>query len=254
MAKFLRLFILFLLTACGVYAQETVPIKDNSFLVEEAYNQEQGVVQHIGFFKADRILKDGVFVFTQEWPIISSRHQFSYSLPVSIVTQRLNLENVLLNYRYQLLQQKEISVAPRITVILPVKDRKVSATSSGIEFNIPISAELNSKWVMHVNAGGNFIREDDNLNRLLSRTKTSFSGLSFIYLALATFNILNEFTYMIEETHINGLAEAASSFTWNPGIRFAVNFSSGAQLVPGISFPVKGALSENALGIFKKIK
>ena len=27
------------------------PIQDNSFLVEEAYNQEDGVVQHISFFQ-----------------------------------------------------------------------------------------------------------------------------------------------------------------------------------------------------------
>ena len=30
--------------------KETPPIQDNSFLVEEAYNQERGVVQHISTF------------------------------------------------------------------------------------------------------------------------------------------------------------------------------------------------------------
>src|SRR5436190_17719788 len=93
----------FLLVLSRVYAQEAAPIKDNSFLVEEAYNQERGVVQHIGVFRADRTLHNGTFIFTQEWPFVSNRHQLSYSLPVSRVSQRLQLENILLNYRYQLL-------------------------------------------------------------------------------------------------------------------------------------------------------
>lgn len=32
-------------------AQEAVPIQDNSFLIEEAYNQESGVVQRISIFE-----------------------------------------------------------------------------------------------------------------------------------------------------------------------------------------------------------
>ena len=32
-------------------ASEAPPIQDNSFLVEEAYNQERGVVQHINTFQ-----------------------------------------------------------------------------------------------------------------------------------------------------------------------------------------------------------
>jgi hypothetical protein len=35
-------------------AQGTPPIQDNSFLIEEAYNQEPGVVQHISVFTRTR--------------------------------------------------------------------------------------------------------------------------------------------------------------------------------------------------------
>jgi len=31
----------------GVLAEEPKKIRDNSFLLEEAYNQEEGVIQHI---------------------------------------------------------------------------------------------------------------------------------------------------------------------------------------------------------------
>ena len=60
---------------------------DNSFLVEEAYNQEPGVVQHImtAFYGIDRLPgpddKTLNLAFTQEWPIVSQTHQFSYTVP-----------------------------------------------------------------------------------------------------------------------------------------------------------------------------
>ena len=55
----------------------STPIKDNSFLIEEAYNQEEGVVQHISNWMRDRATNDWIYTFTQEWPIGSQTHQFS---------------------------------------------------------------------------------------------------------------------------------------------------------------------------------
>ncbi|MGZ8391565.1 MAG: hypothetical protein ACXWWK_01855, partial [Gemmatimonadales bacterium] len=57
-------------------------IQDNSFLIEEAYNQESGVVQHISTFA---LAADGDawgYGFTQEWPLGGIRHQFSYTVLV----------------------------------------------------------------------------------------------------------------------------------------------------------------------------
>src|SRR5436305_2716241 len=60
---------------------KTPGIQDNSFLVEEAYNQEFGVVQHISSFTRFWNSKDWVYSFTQEWPVPGdSRHQLSYTL------------------------------------------------------------------------------------------------------------------------------------------------------------------------------
>ena len=59
------------------------PIQDNSFLVEEAYNQEAGVVQHISTFTRYQETKDWIYTFTQEWPVFSQKHQFSFTLPGS---------------------------------------------------------------------------------------------------------------------------------------------------------------------------
>src|ERR1044071_2201959 len=57
-------------------------IQDTSFLMEEAYNQEFGVVQHISGFTRLWDSKDWAYTFTQEWPVPGDpRHQFSYTLP-----------------------------------------------------------------------------------------------------------------------------------------------------------------------------
>ncbi len=58
-------------------------IQDNSFFIEEAYNQEPGVVQHIfnlaiDFTNGSREIAPS---FTQEWPVFSQTHQFSYTIP-----------------------------------------------------------------------------------------------------------------------------------------------------------------------------
>src|SRR5262249_59004860 len=56
-------------------------ISDNSFLLEEAYNQERGVVQHInGLSRFGGA--DWVYTFTQERPVPAAQHQLSYTIAV----------------------------------------------------------------------------------------------------------------------------------------------------------------------------
>src|SRR5262245_17773403 len=56
------------------------PLQDNSFLIEEAYNQEAGVVQSIVNGLWSRSSENWTLSFTQEWPVPDQRHQFSYTL------------------------------------------------------------------------------------------------------------------------------------------------------------------------------
>src|SRR4051795_13687763 len=63
------------------FSQTEARIQDNSFLVEEAYNQERGVVQHISTFSRMWNSEDWSYSFTQEWPAPGNwRHQLSYTL------------------------------------------------------------------------------------------------------------------------------------------------------------------------------
>src|SRR6266536_1890395 len=106
-------------------AQTPLPapaIEDNSFLIEEAYNQDPGVVQHISTVTLtgpDR--RDAVVGFTQEWPLRGQRHQLSYSLLYQIQQGHApdGFGDLLLNYRQQLRDADPWAVAPRLSLILP---------------------------------------------------------------------------------------------------------------------------------------
>ena len=58
----------------------TAAIQDNSFLIEEAYNQEDGVIQHISTFERLTNSRDWVYSQTDEWPVRTYKHQVSVTL------------------------------------------------------------------------------------------------------------------------------------------------------------------------------
>src|SRR3972149_347718 len=107
-----------------VAAAETAKIRDNSFLIEEAYNQEPGVIQHI---HAYQYMKDGSwgYTFTDEWPAPRETHQLSATIPVDRLRgdgTATGIGDVLLNYRYQLLLRDPVELSPRLSLLLPTGD------------------------------------------------------------------------------------------------------------------------------------
>lgn len=114
--KFLRgsLFSLILLSLIGVnnstaQLQDTlslpIAIEDNSFFIEEAYNQEPRVIQHVFTLRYVRTPhRDIEFSFTQEWPIVYQDHQLSFTfLYHSVNANELQgIGDSYINYRYQL--------------------------------------------------------------------------------------------------------------------------------------------------------
>ena len=142
----------------------TPQIQDNSFLVEEAYNQTPGVVQTIQTFSRMSGSGDWVYTLTQEWPVPRETHQLSVTIPVQGVTtdtgRAQGLGDVALNYRYQLVGNGDakVAVSPRLTLVLPSGDRKRSlgAGGLGIQVSLPLSLVLSDRFVTHWNAGATF--------------------------------------------------------------------------------------------------
>jgi hypothetical protein len=134
---------------------EPFEILDNSFLVEEAFNQPTGIFQNIVGIQ----IHDGSswdFGFTQEWPVGSERHQFSYSVPVSRLAGETGLGDVLINYRYQLWTERagRPAFSPRISVILPSGSEEdgLGAGVVGWQVNLPFSKQRGDIY-LHGNAG-----------------------------------------------------------------------------------------------------
>ena len=202
-------------------------IADNSFLIEEAYNQEQGVVQHIGTWLRATRTSPWIFTFTQEWPLWSQAHQLSYSIPFQggEGPQRYSgFGDAAINYRYQLLAaDARVAFSPRVSVLIPTgsEARGLGSGNVGGQLNLPLSWNLGSKLVSHWNAGLTAIPDVTTYNL----------GGSAIWLASPVFNILCEVVWLEQNT-------GARSVIVNPGVRWAHNFASGLQIVPGIAYGV----------------
>lgn len=208
-------------------ASPAPPIADNSFLLEEAYNQERGVVQHINALLRSR---DGTWTysFTQEWPLFGQTSQLSFTVPVqrfgSGTAAATGLGDVAVNYRYQLVGASgTAAVAPRLSVLLPTGDetRGFGAGAAGMQVNVPVSVRVGSRLVTHWNAGATITP---------SATTGFNAGASAIGLLRPTLNLMLEVSWTRAEQREAGFL--------NPGLRWAHNFRSGLQIVPGIGFPI----------------
>lgn len=233
---------------------ETKKIQDNSFLIEEAYNQEPGVVQHIQTFQ---YMKDGTwtYTFTQEWPIKGQAHQFSYNIPVSHLTDpaRTGLGDMALNYRYQLINIGWIALAPRFSLLLPTGNfkKELGGGALGYQTNIPLSLELSGKWVTHWNLGATFTPHRKGPDGGKANTFDFNAGASVIYLFSENLNLMLEAVWNSNQSvEVNGTRNTDYTFLINPGIRYAIDFRSGLQVVPGVAFPIGIGPSKKERGIF----
>ena len=219
------------------------PIADNSFLMEEAYNQEYGVVQHISAFQR---AKDGswLYAFTQEWPLPSQMHQFSYTVAVlrPDATAGTGLGDLALNYRFQALGKDDepLWIAPRLSVLLPTGDVKKGrgAGGPGVELFLPVSYALTEQLVTHWNVGGNVIR-GENATGIKGTMRNVRGGVSAIWLVSPVLNFMLETVGGRSETlDAVGRRQAENYMLVSPGVRAAINFSSGLQIVPGMAIPL----------------
>jgi hypothetical protein len=241
----LSAFLLGAFAARPAAAQE--PIKDNSFLIEEAYNQERGVVQHISTFSAFAGGGDWAYSFTQEWPVPDERHQISFTLPVSQLhteaRARTGIGDAALNYRFQAMGVGggPLAVAPRLSLLAPTgRSRDGLGTGGlGLQVNLPVSLELGPRFVTHWNAGATHTFSARDLEGHRASTNTLLLGQSVVWLAHPRVNLLLEAVWLRTGTVAgSGRTLAEDAAYLSPGIRFAKDFSNGLQVVPGIAFPI----------------
>jgi len=259
-------------------AQEEGPqhISDNSFLIEEAYNQEPGVVQHIFTWVptwdfGDGELREFTFQYVMELPVGSQTHQFSFT---PIVFEHFSDDpdgapreeeggwgDTFLNYRYQLTMDDECgwtpAIAPRISLILPTgdEDRGLGTGEVGYQFNLPISKQL-EPFAFHFNAGTTFFPDVSvelaGGGDSPGRDSNGYNlGASAIWLASYDVNFLLEFvSFWDEELDDLGNVDDTTTVLLNPGVRGALYTGEEVQWVVGAGVPI--GVSEDApdIGLF----
>jgi len=205
--------------AAPLFAADDAPIQENSFLVEEAYNQEKGVVQHIFTYSRTHA---GTWAanFTEEWPVGSERHQLSYA-PIFVRTDGVRSNDFALNYRLQLVGggESRVAIAPRVTLL-----------RDAVQVMLPASVVLSPHFVTHWNAGAT------------SHPRTLNAGQSVVWLASHRVNFLLETVW----TH----TDHATDVVVSPGIRWSYNLPRGLQIVPGFALPYDRTLRQRSAFLY----
>lgn len=243
---------MFVVGSGSLAAQEKDPrpaagVQDNSFLIEEAYNQEAGVTQHIATLR--RQFGDWAFAYTQEIPLGSQLHQFSNSVPYLWLHdsgRSHGFGDMQLSYRYQALTEtaSRPAFAPRISLIVPTgnESRGTGLGSYGYQINLPVSKIVSDRVTLHGNAGMT------SLFDVNGHQPTVYSlGGSIVYAVTRDTNFLIEAigdwptdTPDIEQNFL---------FTLLPGVRHAFNLKEG-QLVLGAGVPMVFSGGRTDVGAF----
>jgi hypothetical protein len=231
-------------------------VEDNSFLVEEAYNQEPGVVQHVftATYNNDARRRGWDFTFTQEWPVFSQDHQLSYTVPwshfIDGADRIYGLGDAMLNYRYQALEEDEQkpAFAPTFSLILPTGNRR-RGTGNGVvgyEWGLPLSKKLAPRFAMHANFDVTYLpRVRARLNGSTGTLSPKRSLVSYKAGASGIFAVLPRFHLMLEwigdfEEDIDDRGKTVREFkpVIAPGFRAAVIDEEKLQIVVGAAIPI----------------
>jgi len=226
-------------------------IEDNSFLIEEAYNQDPGVIQHISGFQ---YMQDHtwMYTFTDEWPVPGRTHQLSTTIPV-LNSGKTGLGDMELNYRYQAILLTQFAFSPRFSLIFPTGYYKngLGAGVFGYQVSLPFSYLVSRKIVTHYNLGITVTPGYINANGSKSDQITYNYGFSIILLLNKNINFMLEVVGNLKSVKAaNRQANSSGTLLISPGIRYAINFKSGLQIVPGLALPIETVSPVNQSGLF----
>ncbi len=185
------------------------------------------------------------FNFTQEWPVRSQAHQFSYTLSALDNGNGSGVGDTQLNYRYQALTEGpgRPAFSPRVSLVLPTGDvpRLRGSGSAGLQFNLPFSKQTGD-WYWHWNGGVTWLPRaeflapnpaDDSRVDLTS----PFLAASAIYRVRPMFNLMLESVLRFDELIEATTTSRETAFVLSPGARGGWNVGD-QQIVLGAAMPI----------------
>jgi len=264
------LAVLTLVSGITAQAAEPRPIdgfEDYGFLVDEAYNQGRGEVQHTlnAVYTNDFRSRGWSFNFEQEWWFFTEDHQVAFSIPFSHLREEgethRGVGDILIGYRYQLLEEGPNipAVASGFTFILPTGNRD-KGTGNGVvgyEWSIAASTKVASRLALHANLGLTYLPKvrvplDENQRLSPKRSLVSYDVGASVVLALSSnIHMLLEWVGEFEEEINNdGKSERVFKAILSPGIRAAVINRDDLQTVLGVGIPIGVTGPADNYGVF----
>ncbi|HKR65992.1 MAG TPA: hypothetical protein VJZ00_19830, partial [Thermoanaerobaculia bacterium] len=195
-------------------------IQDNGFLVEEAYNQDPGTLQHAAIFFHERTYDVWLLNFREEFAMKSQRHQGGFLIPLFRINGDTDLGDVTLNYRYQLKGDRNaaFAVAPRVSLTLPTAE---GSDGIGVTVNVPFSRVFTPRVAAHSNVGGSWLSQNDVTALTL--------GQSVIFAVTPRLHL------MLEGLWVHDSNDDENLTIINPALRMRFDVAGG-KLVPGIGY------------------
>lgn len=246
----LQILILLLLTS----SLTAFGVVDNSFFLEEAYQQPAGVYQFIQTFQTFEKGGGYNYAFAAEIPITDLIHQFS------ITTARAREDGLqsstgdtTLNYRYQPYNRDGKLVTERFGLIVPTGSVKQKTSNGvyGFEFMQAATIIFSDRWANHWNLGMNLYPRAKFTDTTKRTTLTEVkAGTSWVYFFKDDLNFMLELFFQTSQTLVDDKQETSFAFILSPGVRFGKSYNwKEMEVVPGIGFPVQFEESETDLGM-----
>jgi len=242
-----------LLLACAASASaqaQPFEILDNSFLVEEAFNQEPGIFQNIFGVRATD--GDGwEAAFTQEWPLFTQTHQFSYTVGALGGDGAAGMADLMINYRWQAAMESASfpAFSPRVSLILATgdADRGFGSGGPGWQVNLPFSKQFGDTYI-HWNAGFTHIPSAD-VGTVEHNLLSPHVALSGIYRLRPMFNVMLESVVEWEHLVEGDAKRHEAAVTLSPGFRTGWNVGD-TQTIVGFAVPVSITGDSTSAGVF----
>jgi hypothetical protein len=226
-------------------------ILDNSFLVEEAFNQEAGIFQSILGANVGEA-GDWEAAFTQEWPLFGQRHQLSYTIPYAAVDGRSGVGDLHVHYRWQASVEsgRTPAFAPRVSLTLHTGDAAsgLGSGSPGWQVNLPFSTQLREVY-LHWNAGFTHT-PSATIGPAEHNLFTPHAAVSGVWRVRPMVNVLLESVAEWEpRLDADGIMRHEAALTLSPGVRVGKNIGR-TQTVLGVAMPVTVDGSATTFGVF----
>jgi hypothetical protein len=230
--------------------------EDNSFLLNEAFTQEKGIMQFISTIYHDNLHdKNFSCTFTHEIPLNHHRHQVSYSLRYNFMQPQATSQDndgwgdTDIGYAYMLSGKEAwIMVVPQLTIIIPTGDpsRDLGYGGLGGRLALTITKRLSRKLVSHYNASYTIVHKADRYNEISGEKVKAFEKTlhdqdlagSIIWYPVRKVNIMLEYISSFRsQISTSGTISKIQESVVNPGFRLALDLKT-LQIIPGLSVPI----------------